>query len=160
MEWWQLNGPWLIALLVAVFGVWEGRRARLQGWQGERVYSDTLQSAMLDLEADYNDLYDHAAELRAELRVYAPDLPVRPLPRRRRRSTVTGPPRLREYRALLLDRLSEDEIRNAAFDLGLDPNGSTKGVALRRLIEYLEDRKQEDKLIAWVGKNRPDIELR
>jgi hypothetical protein len=61
---------------------------------------------------------------------------------------------------LLYDSLSEEELRNAAFDLSLDLNGSlTRGMMLRKLLEYLEERGQEAGLVAWLAKHRPDIKL-
>ena len=163
MEWWQLNGPWLIALLVAVFGLWESRRARRQGWQGERSSASSVPLAQYqDAVADYIDLLAHDVKHTGLLREYAPQVSVEPLPRRRDGrglDNVQGH-KLREYRKVLYDRLSEDEIRNAAFDLSLDLNGSIgRGTLLRKLIEYLEDRGQEAGLFTWLARNRPDIKL-
>lgn len=111
---------------------------------------------------DYADLLAHDVELAGLLRQHAPHVPVRPLPARRTGQTDARPSRqqLREYRALLYDSLSEEELRNAAFDLSLDLNGSlTRGTMLRKLLEYLEERGQEAGLVAWLAKRRPDIKL-
>jgi hypothetical protein len=111
---------------------------------------------------DYADLLAHDVELAGLLRQHAPHVPVRPLPSRRTGHAEARPSRqqLREYRALLYDSLSEEELRNAAFDLSLDLNGSlTRGMMLRKLLEYLEERGQEAGLIAWLAKHRPDIKL-
>jgi hypothetical protein len=64
------------------------------------------------------------------------------------------------YVSFIRDVLCWEELRNAAFDLSLDLNGSlTRGMMLRKLLEYLEERGQEAGLIAWLAKHRPDIKL-
>lgn len=110
---------------------------------------------------DYAALLAHDVEQTGLLRQYAPQVAVRPLPRRRDGGLVEARRRhLRPHRALLFERLSEEDIRNAAFDLGLELNGSIgRGTLLRQLIEYLEDRGQEEALVAWLARCRPDIEL-
>lgn len=111
---------------------------------------------------DYADLLAHDVELAGLLRQHAPSISVPPLPKRRTGQVENHPlaKHLREYRAMLYGSLSEEEIRNAAFDLSLDLNGLlTRGMMLRKLLEYLEERGQEAGLLAWLAKHRPDITL-
>ena len=59
---------------------------------------------------------------------------------------------------ILEERLTLDEAQEAAFDLGYeDAEGRTKSQLIRALLEYLDDRQQLDRIIAWLTKNRPDI---
>ena len=111
---------------------------------------------------DYTALLAHDVEQTGLLRQFAPTVAVKPLPRRRDGRLVLEArrPRLREFRQVLFERLSEEDIRNAAFDLGLELNGSIgRGTLLRKLLEYLEDRGQEEALVAWLARCRPDIQL-
>lgn len=111
---------------------------------------------------DYAELLAHDLEQTGLLRQYAPQAPMKPLPKRRagQLASVARRPKLRDHRALLYDRLSEEDIRDAAFDLGLQLNGAIgRGTLLRKLIEYLEDRGQEEALITWLARCRPDIQL-
>ncbi len=59
---------------------------------------------------------------------------------------------------VLEERLTLDEAQAAAFDLGYeDAEGRTKSQLIRALLEYLDDRQQLDRIIAWLNTNRPDI---
>ena len=59
---------------------------------------------------------------------------------------------------ILDERLTLEEVKEAAFDLGYeDAEGRVKSELVRALLEYLDDRQQLDRIIAWLTKNRPDI---
>ena len=61
-------------------------------------------------------------------------------------------------RQTLGSRLSLDELRDAALDLGIDYEGLEKGELIRRLILSLAQRGRLDQLLAWLRQHRPDID--
>ena len=62
-------------------------------------------------------------------------------------------------REMLDNRLRYDELKNAAFDLKFDGDGLAKGDLVRGLIRFLADRQRLDQLIAWLQRNRSDLDL-
>lgn len=70
---------------------------------------------------------------------------------------------LADLRVILTDRLDYGDLPTICFDLGQDFNnipGDTNMVArTRELIIYLKRRNQLDKLIDWIRRRRPDIEI-
>lgn len=63
-----------------------------------------------------------------------------------------------ELREVLGNRLSLEDLRTVAFDLGLEYEGLEKAELVRRLILDLERRGQIDRLVAWLRQHRPDID--
>ena len=69
-------------------------------------------------------------------------------------------PALPLLRQILEGRLGLEELRSAAFDLGLDYEGlDTRPKLARELLLHLERRNQLERLTAWLTANRPDIDL-
>ena len=62
-------------------------------------------------------------------------------------------------RCVLVERLSLGELQDAAFDHGVDYEGSDKSELARRLVLALDRRETLDQLIIWISGNRPDIDL-
>lgn len=62
-------------------------------------------------------------------------------------------------RETLQGHCSFEELKDAAFDLGFDGEGLMKGDLARGLIRFLADRQQLARLIAWLQRRRPDIDL-
>lgn len=67
-----------------------------------------------------------------------------------------------ELRRILVERFTESELRDLAFDTGADYDalpGSNKGDRARELVLYFEHRHRIAKLIRTIQELRPDIRL-
>ena len=95
----------------------------------------------------YGVEYDPNALLAALLGTAAP--PVRDAPAEAQRAAL---------RQTLGNRLSLDDLRDAALDLGIDYEGLEKSELIRRMILSLEQRGRLDQLLAWLHQHRPDID--
>lgn len=74
----------------------------------------------------------------------------------------TGEINLRsEFHRLIVEFFSEDDIRQAAFDLNIDWGelvGENKTGKVRSLIIWLEDRGRLYRLVGYCQKKRPEID--
>ena len=69
---------------------------------------------------------------------------------------------LAKLRRTLVERLSEGDLRDLCFDLGVnydDLPGETRADKARELITYFKQRNRLPKLIRTIEENRPDIDL-
>ena len=68
-----------------------------------------------------------------------------------------------DLRRLLVERLTESELRDLAFDAGADYEmlpGTNKGDKARELVTYFENRHRVDRLLRALEALRPDIHVR
>lgn len=69
---------------------------------------------------------------------------------------------LARLRQMLTERLDPNDLKNLAFDLGVDldslpPGGKSDRV--RELLEYLHRRGELERVVVWVREQRPDLGL-
>lgn len=162
---WQVLGPYLVAAIIVLLGLPEWARVRRgtngNGQEGALRYQ---RDRIREVEGDYDALLSYVWTLLGLFRQHAPDVTV-PQPPIRANLQPSTPPqvasRLRRNRARLVRDMALGEIRDAAFDLGLEGGEgyTSKGDLLVALIEYLENRGQGDLLVQWLGQNRSDINL-
>ncbi len=68
-----------------------------------------------------------------------------------------------DLRRVLVDRLTESELRDLAFDAGVDHEalpGTSKSDMARELVTYFENRHRIDKLLRTLEELRPDLHIR
>ena len=115
------------------------------------------------LERDYQALASWGVMVLRILARCAPDEKVPEMPLRsingETMAPLTDADEVR-LRRVLVERLSADEIRSAAFDLGAeDLRGTTTSEMARALLDYVRQRRGTARLVAWLAENRPDIEI-
>jgi len=69
---------------------------------------------------------------------------------------------LAKLRRLLTQRLDDEELRTACFDIGVSFNalrGDNIDAKIRELIAYLQRHNQVPQLLEWMQECRTDIEL-
>lgn len=67
-----------------------------------------------------------------------------------------------DLRQVLRERFSESDLKNLAYDLGIDHEdlpGTSKSDLPRELLLYVRRRKRTNELIQHIRKERPDVEL-
>ena len=65
-----------------------------------------------------------------------------------------------DYRKLLVDRFSKEEIRDLCFDLGVEHEnlpGQTRAAKARELLEYSKRRDRMQALDSYLKQNRPEL---
>ena len=62
-------------------------------------------------------------------------------------------------RKLLESKLSLEELKSTAFDLGIDYEGVSKGELVRKLLKHVISQEKQPTLIGWLEENRPDIDI-
>jgi hypothetical protein len=150
---WQLIGPWTLVVVLGVFVV----RAVLRG----EVVAEILQR-----DADAQERYIRALlswgwSVAMIARGCCPDatLPLPPIPPNGRDILPIARDKRTELRLTLVDRLSMDELRDLAFDLGMEAEGhATPSALARALVEHI-DRHHLLDLARERLKKRNDIQL-
>lgn len=64
---------------------------------------------------------------------------------------------LPDLRRLLLRRCTLDDLRNLAYDLGIDDEEEQKSHLTRTLLTWAETHNQLDDLLVQLQANRPDL---
>lgn len=160
---WAGLAPYVAALIMAIVGYLVARSrnatagAEHDHWrrmlQAERERADRLEQRVNALVAHIfalNRLISTScAGVTAPMPPLADDAPAAPLTTNERGA----------WRRLLAQRLSHDELCNAAYDLGLDVEGvQRKGEIVRRLLDHLDDRGKMDLLRRWlIANDRQDV---
>lgn len=63
------------------------------------------------------------------------------------------------YRAIMHERLTEDELNDLCFDLGCPCGDLTKGDLIRCILTYVKTQRKKKELTQWISSNRTDIQL-
>ena len=67
-----------------------------------------------------------------------------------------------QLRHVLVRRLSDEELRDLCFDLGVrysDLRGDTRAAKARELVRFLQQRRELERLVDWLSEWRPDVNL-
>ena len=64
---------------------------------------------------------------------------------------------LPDLRRLLLHRCTLDDLKNLAYDLGIDDEEEQKSHLTRTLLTWAETHDQLDDLLVQLQANRPDL---
>jgi hypothetical protein len=151
---WQLFGPWAMVIVLGVFVF----RAMLRG----EVAADALQRDTEAQERYIRALLSWGWTISMIARAHCPPdvtLPLPPIPPNGKDALPISRDKRSQMRMTFVDRLSMDELRDLAFDLGMEAEGhATPSALARALIEHI-DRHHLLDLARERLKKRADIYL-
>ena len=166
--------PYVGMLAVALFALWQARKPpRDVGIEAgdfalrqNAVLSQQLERAdraYRALERDYGRLVAWGYQVQSAWMRVAPGEPCPPMPLRNGDTPTAAMMSDRDevrLRKLLTDRLSDDDIRTLAWDLGFDnlPDAA-KGERVKALLDYVRQRRKVTDLVKWLADNRADVDL-